>query len=128
MGIYLIIISVRINGNSTMNLISAVILDKIQMILICKPLIFKNIFILAIFDSLQEIIRKVQKTKRIEQLLNKCRDHLNDWIGPNNIILQTKYILIKMCFYLIIRILSRITAEIKFMFELPLILTEMIIK
>ena len=28
----------------------------------------------------------------------------------------------------IIRILSRITAKIKFMFELPLILTEMIIK
>mgnify|MGYP005736438081 CR=1 FL=1 len=78
MGLYLIIISVRINGNSNINLILAVILDKILMILICKPLIFKNIFILAIFDSLQEIIRKVQKTKRIEHLLNKCRDHLND--------------------------------------------------
>ena len=94
MGLYLIIISVRINGNSNMNLILAVILNKILMILICKPLIFKNIF-----DSLQEIIRKVQKTKRIEHLLNKCRDHLKGWIGPTNNILQTKYIPIS-SFYL----------------------------
>ena len=87
MGLYLIIISVRINGNLNINLILAVILDKILMILICKPLILKNIFILVIFDSSQEIIRKVQK-----------KVHLNGWIGPNNI-LQTKYILIKnICF------------------------------
>ena len=73
----------------------SVILNKILMMLLCKPLIFKNIFILVIFDSLEEIIRKVQKTKRIEHSLNKCRVHSNDLIGPNNIKFQTKYILIK---------------------------------
>ena len=78
MGLYLIIISVRINGNSNINLISAVILDKIQMVLFCKQLIFKNIFILVIFDSLEEVIRKVQMRKRIEHPFNKCKDHLND--------------------------------------------------
>ena len=55
--------------------------------------------------------------------------HLNDWIGPNNIILQTKYILIKMGFYLIIDIIfCDDEAEIAFMFKLPLISTKMIIK
>ena len=49
------------NGNWNIISILAVILGKILMILICKPLIFKNIFMLVNFDSLEEIIRKVQK-------------------------------------------------------------------
>ena len=45
MGLYLIIISVRINGSLNMNLILEVVRQKILMILICKPLIFKNILL-----------------------------------------------------------------------------------
>ena len=118
-GLYLIIISVRIYGNFNINLILAVILDKIWMILLCKPLILqtyifdKNIFGLNYVVWTDSVVQMISAfIKQMFCLLNFPNDFLQTVkIARIKIFLKINGLQIN-----IIRILSRITAKIKFMF------------
>ena len=57
--------------------------------IILQTINFQEYFILVIFDSLEEIIRKLLMTTRIEHPLNKCRDHFQrlNWSTGSNFII-----------------------------------------